>query len=137
MQREASINSETHPKLEAIREQLLFRWRELRRNQFHAAIGFGTGLFFGLVILGWWLWPVEWTDTRFEDLGYAEQVRIVEAAADLNAYDLTSSHVIRLMRNWDGDKLACQLSHQTADVNQRIRLVSLAYRVNGYGCDGN
>lgn len=31
----------------------------------HAAVGllsFGLGLFIGLPVLGWWLWPVQWTD---------------------------------------------------------------------------
>ncbi|NTW09400.1 MAG: hypothetical protein HGA28_07520, partial [Anaerolineaceae bacterium] len=29
----------------------------------HAAIAaFIAGLFIGLVILGWWLWPVQWYD---------------------------------------------------------------------------
>lgn len=31
-------------------------------------IGFALGLFIGLVILGWWLWPVEWKDAASVDL---------------------------------------------------------------------
>ena len=31
-------------------------------------LGFILGLFIGLVILGWWLWPVEWKDAAISDL---------------------------------------------------------------------
>jgi len=31
-------------------------------------VAFIVGLFIGLVILGWWLWPVQWTDAAPSDL---------------------------------------------------------------------
>jgi len=39
------------------------------RNPLYAAIaGFVIGLLVGLPILGWWLWPVQWTDGEPKDL---------------------------------------------------------------------
>jgi hypothetical protein len=99
-----------------------------------AIVTFAVGLFIGLVVLGWWLWPVEWTNAGFAHLGPDEQEAIVEAASDLNAFDLLSPRVAQLMRGWDGDVMACQLAEETADVTEYIRLVALAYRVNGTGC---
>jgi len=31
-------------------------------------IAFVFGVFLGLVVLGWWLWPVKWTNTDPADL---------------------------------------------------------------------
>lgn len=44
-------------------------WRELiKRPQVLAGIAFLAGVIFGLVILGWWLWPVQWTDASAREL---------------------------------------------------------------------
>jgi len=37
-------------------------------------VAFVVGTIFGLVVLGWWLWPVQWTDAAPADLVYEEQV---------------------------------------------------------------
>jgi hypothetical protein len=47
-----------------------------------AVVAFMVGLVIGLVVLGWWLWPVEWTDASIADLQPAdkqEYVRLVAA----------------------------------------------------------
>lgn len=35
---------------------------QLNRPMIPAIVAFVAGLFIGLVILGWWIWPVQWTD---------------------------------------------------------------------------
>lgn len=52
-----------------------------------AVSGFVVGLFFGLVILGWWLWPVRWYDAGLADLHEDLQVQVMEQA--VNAYAST------------------------------------------------
>ena len=37
-------------------------------------VAFVIGVIFGLAVLGWWLWPVQWTDAAPADLVYEEQV---------------------------------------------------------------
>lgn len=49
-------------------------------------IGFLLGLVIGLVVLGWWLWPVEWTNGTPEILGGRYQQDFLRAAIDSYAY---------------------------------------------------
>ena len=46
----------------------------LKRPLIIGIVGFVVGLIIGLVALGWWLWPVQWTDASPADLhpGYQE-----------------------------------------------------------------
>lgn len=46
----------------------------LKRPLITGIAGLVVGLIFGLVVLGWWLWPVQWTDASPTDLhpGYQE-----------------------------------------------------------------
>ena len=46
----------------------------LKRPLIIGIVGFVVGLIIGLVVLGWWLWPVQWTDASPVDLhpGYQE-----------------------------------------------------------------
>ncbi len=41
---------------------------QLNRPMVLAGIAFVVGVIFGLVILGWWLWPVQWTDASAKQL---------------------------------------------------------------------
>jgi hypothetical protein len=41
---------------------------QLNRPLVLAGIAFVVGLLFGLVVLGWWLWPVQWTDASAREL---------------------------------------------------------------------
>lgn len=49
-------------------------------------IGFLVGLFIGLVILGWWLWPVQWSNGAMEILAPEPQAEFLRAAIDSYAY---------------------------------------------------
>jgi len=51
-------------------------------------IAFIVGVFFGLVILGWWLWPVKWIDASPADLQKDYQAIYLEMAVE--AYACTS-----------------------------------------------
>ena len=47
--------------MDAVREQA-------NRPLWVGIVSFVVGLFIGLVVLGWWLWPVQWTDAGPSDL---------------------------------------------------------------------
>ncbi len=51
-----------------------------------AIIGFLLGLFIGLVVLGWWLWPVKWQGGSLEVVDSAIQQEFLRAAIDSYAY---------------------------------------------------
>jgi hypothetical protein len=53
------------------------------------AISFIVGLIIGLVVLGWWLWPVEYTDTDIHALRERHRATYVELVAD--SYALTGN----------------------------------------------
>jgi len=46
------------------------------------AVGLVVGALFGLVVLGWWLFPVQWTDANPADLTYDYQVDYMRMAID-------------------------------------------------------
>ena len=41
---------------------------QVNRPLWVGIISFVVGLLIGLVVLGWWLWPVQWTDAGPSDL---------------------------------------------------------------------
>ena len=41
---------------------------------------FVAGLVFGLVVLGWWIWPVNWTDATPKELSYDWKVEFLRAS---------------------------------------------------------
>lgn len=45
-------------------------------------IAFALGLIIGLVVLGWWVWPVQWTDTDPSDLRPVHQDTYLQLIAD-------------------------------------------------------
>jgi len=53
------------------------------------ALAFASGLVLGLVVLGWWLWPVQWTDADPGDLKAVHKASYLQMIAD--AYSLTGN----------------------------------------------
>ena len=45
-------------------------------------VAFVLGLVIGLAVLGWWLWPLEWTDAAPEHLSNDQKVEYVQLVAD-------------------------------------------------------
>lgn len=88
--------------MDAIREQF-------NKPLIAAAVAFVVGLFLGLIVLGWGLWPVQWTDAAPADLnaGYQEMyLRMAVEAFQANP------DVFEAKRRWEalgssaGDALA-------------------------------
>jgi hypothetical protein len=45
-------------------------------------VSFVSGLIIGLVVLGWWLWPVQWIDATPKDLRHEYQIMYVDMVVD-------------------------------------------------------
>lgn len=61
-----------------------------------AAIAFLVGALVGLAVLGWWLWPVEWTDALPADLREDQQEAYMLTVAQ--AYDLNGDAALARQR---------------------------------------
>jgi hypothetical protein len=95
---------------------------------------FVAGLLVGLVILGWWLWPVQWVDAWPVDLSPQEQALYLEMVSDLYAYSLDPDYALRALRSWPDATVICDLAMRQTDWGTRVRLVSIAAIKNGQGC---
>lgn len=100
-----------------------------------AVITFIVGVLFGLVVLGWWLWPVEYTGARFGNLVDADKQAYVRMVSELYAFDRDQGKVQTALAGW-GDVTACQLVAATTDAAEVARLTAVAQIVNGQGCTG-
>lgn len=94
---------------------------------------FAAGAIFGLVILGWWLWPVQWIDASMGQVRAADQALYVQLAADMFAIDHNEERARRAMY-WDAQGAAtCGLLAETGDPARAARLDYLASLWGG--CD--
>lgn len=50
-------------------------------------IGLVVGIFIGLVVLGWWLWPVKWIDASPQELSAAEKESYLRMAVEAYGYN--------------------------------------------------
>lgn len=76
-------------KMEAYQKQLKNPW-------VIGAIGFLIGAIFGLIVLGWWLFPVQWTDAEPSDLIEASQIDWINMA--VAEYQLTGNQALAIQR---------------------------------------
>lgn len=102
---------------------------------------FGVGLIIGLVVLGWWLFPVEWTDATPGQLAEPYQQAWVKAVSELYAFTNDTIMVQQALGGWagdvTGDQVACEMAAATTDPSERARLEAVAGIVNGgAGCSG-
>jgi hypothetical protein len=88
----------------------------LKRPLIIGIVGFVLGLIIGLVVLGWWLWPVQWTDASPTDLhpGYQEmwlRMAIISygatfdtsnAKTEFNALGKTGADALALVKSSPG-----------------------------------
>ena len=95
------------------------------------------GAIFGLTVLGWYVWPVEWTGGTYEHLTLEDKALLIQVATDLNVYDATNPALAELQRRWpEIDELACFVAaHGNVAESEKIELVYLAKQVNQRGCE--
>ncbi len=105
-----------------------------RRPGLTALIAFIAGLIIGLVVLGWGLFPVEYTGADPSGLFPEYQAQLVRNAAELYAFDNNQERLRNTIGNWGGDAVACELAKTSLDPADQERLVAAAAIVNGTGC---
>lgn len=113
----------------------------VRNHPWWAILGaFIIGLLIGLVVLGWWLWPVEWTNATPGQLAPQYQEAYVRMVSELYAFNGNAEMVQQAMGGWAGDiasdQVACAMASSTTDPSERARLEATAAVVNGVGCAG-
>ncbi len=101
-----------------------------------AAVSFVAGLIIGLVVLGWWLFPVQFTGTTPSGLFPEYQDIYVRNVAELYAFDQNQEKAVAALEGWGGDAVACELAASTNDSGAQQRLIVVATLVNGTGCTG-
>lgn len=100
-----------------------------RKRPFLIPTIFIAGLVLGWLVLGWWLWPVEWINAEPQNLSPEfQKVYIGLVASD---YSLTRDigRVQQILEKWDKDVLADLLSDMiisAKSVEERERLILLA-----------
>lgn len=108
-------------------------WRQAKLTIVLAA---AVSVIIGLTVFGWWLWPVEWTNSTYAELAPAHKQAVVDMAADLLAADPTNPAAIRFIYLYPGLQIdTCEMAEQTVDVNIQARRRSLAYKVTGQDCN--
>lgn len=96
---------------------------------------FAAGALVGLVILGWWLFPVQWVDAGLAQLRTEDQALYLELAADIYSIDRNLERAQRVMA-WDAEGTAvCQAITAATDPAQAARLAFLAMAVREEPCD--
>ena len=101
-----------------------------------ALVAFIAGLIIGLVVLGWGLFPVQYTGTDPSGLFPEYQAAFIRNAAELYAFDNNQEKLRSALSGWGGDALACEMAQSSVDAGDQARLVAAATIVNGQGCAG-
>jgi hypothetical protein len=114
--------------LTALWQSINSRWIAL----FFLTCGVSIGL-----VYAWVINPVQYTGASYADLTPEDKGVLVQIASDLNAYDQNSPAVQQLRQKWpELDQLACfVVQNQPVAEDEKIRLVSLAYKINQKGCE--
>lgn len=107
-----------------------------RRPGLTALIAFIAGLVIGLVVLGWWLFPVQYEGADPSGLFPEYQGVFVRNAAELYAFDNNQEKLRNALGGWGGDVVACSLAADSLDPADQQRLIAAATLVNGQGCTG-
>ena len=107
-----------------------------RRPGLAALVAFIAGLIIGLVVLGWGLFPVQYTGTDPSGLFPEYQAVFIRNAAELFSFDNNQEKLRSALSGWGGDALACELAGASTDAGDQARLVAAATIVNGQGCTG-
>lgn len=97
-------------------------------------VAFIAGLIIGLVVFGWWLFPVTYNGADPSGLFPEYQQNLVRSAADLYSMDLNQEKLVRSLGSWGGDKVACEMARNSRDSAEQQRLIAAAAIVNGTGC---
>lgn len=85
-------------------------------------IGLVVGLFIGLVVLGWWLWPVKWVDASPQHLQYPEKVNYLRQAIEAYGYNGDISKAVARYESLgeDAKQALADITEAPGDLNPDI-----------------
>lgn len=78
------------------------------------AIGFLVGLLIGWWVIGWWLWPVQWTNALPSDLRAAERDQYLAMVAESYAAGRNADLAKERLKSWSAEDLAKHLANLQA-----------------------
>ncbi len=99
-----------------------------------ALLAFIAGLIIGLVVLGWGLFPVEYTGADPSGLFPEYRAQFVRQAAELYSFDNNQEKLRSALASWGGADVACELAASSVDQGDQARLIAAAAILNGTGC---
>ncbi len=99
-----------------------------------ALVAFIAGLIIGLVVLGWGLFPVEYTGSDPSGLFPEYRAMFVRNAAELYSFDNNMQKLRDALSGWGGDTVACELAQNSLDPAEQQRMVAAATLINEVGC---
>ncbi|MCB8988061.1 MAG: hypothetical protein H6661_09980 [Ardenticatenaceae bacterium] len=131
-----------------LRQQVRRQWHDLLRRldgrllhvrraylALAAIPAFAAGALLGLVVLGWWLFPVQWVDAGLGQLRAEDRALYIQLAADMYSIDNNVERAQRVMA-WDTDGTAvCRAVGEATNPDQAARLAYLVMAVREEPCD--
>jgi len=105
-----------------------------RRPSNAVIAAFVIGAIFGLVVLGWYVFPVQWTGAGIPELAPADQEYVLRNVAELYSFDGDSAKVERALSGWGGEAIACQMAEASSDPADAARLRAIANVITGQEC---
>jgi hypothetical protein len=106
-----------------------------RRPSNAVIAAFVIGAIFGLVVLGWYVFPVQWTGAGIPELTPADQELVLRNVAELYSFDGDSAKVERALSGWGGEAVACQMAATSNDPADAARLRAIANVITGQECN--
>jgi len=94
-----------------------------------APISFILGLIIGLVVLGWWLWPVEWSGGDLSMLDPGSQMDYLSAAVSSYAYDQDEAVAQSRFANLGDERNAVLTALYTAEPARSANIEAFAAAV--------
>mgnify|MGYP001768133954 CR=1 FL=1 len=87
-----------------------------------AVVGLVVGILIGLVVLGWWLWPVKWVDAGPQHLNDSEKVNYLRQSLEAFGYNGDSEKAVaRYTSLGEGaEKILSEITQAPGDINPDI-----------------
>lgn len=118
--------------LRSVFGRIVTEWRQAKLT---VCLALAAGVVIGLPILGWGVWPVEWTNSTFNELAPAHKQAVIDMATDLYAKDPMNPNVIRFVYLYpDVQDDTCTLAETAVDPAVQARRRALAFKVSGQDC---
>ena len=85
-------------------------------------IGLVVGVIIGLVVFGWWLWPVKWVDASPQHLNYPEKVSYMRQAIEAYGYngDVEKAAAAYASLGEDAKQALADITQDPGDLNPDV-----------------